>query len=100
MTKEYLKQLIESGDRFAMYFYNPSCTFCKEVNKVLKNTLPSQNPDEPVAAVHKLKLDDYKELGYSLSIETVPTLIVVSRQEYVRYVGSNDIIDYLNSFNG
>ena len=100
MTKDYLKQLIESGDKFALYFYNPECGHCKEVNQVLKNTLPLSNPDEEPALVHKLKLKDYQELGDSLQVNNVPTLLVVKQREYTRYIGSEEIIQYLNSYNG
>ena len=100
MTKDYLKQLIESGDKFALYFQNKGCGYCKEVNKVLKNTLPLTNTDETPTIVHKLMLNEYRELGDSLEVTNTPTLIIVKQQEYTRYVGSEEIINYLNSYNG
>ena len=100
MTKDYLKQLIESGDKFALYFYSSTCGHCREVQKILKNVLPVSSPDEDHPVVYKLKLDDYKELADSLQVNNVPTLIVVKQQEYTRYVGSEEITTYLNSFNG
>ena len=100
MTKDYLKQLIEDGDKFALYFYGKGCGFCKEVEKILKNTLPTSSPDETPAIVHKLETNKYRELADSLEVKNTPTLIVVKMQEFTRYVGSNDITNYLNSYNG
>lgn len=100
MTKDYLKQLIESGDKFALYFWQKGCGHCTNVAKILKNTLPLNNSDEDPAIVYKLRLDEYSELGDSLQVDNVPTLIVVKQQEYTRYIGENEITNYLNSYNG
>ena len=100
MTKDYLKQLIESGDKFALYFHSKGCGHCANVAKVLKNTLPLRSDDEPPAIVHKLELNKYNELGDALEIKNVPTLLVIEQKEFTRYVGEREITNYLNSYNG
>lgn len=97
MTKEYLKQLIESGDTFAIYFYNKGCGHCKEVDKVLKNTLPITNHDGNPVMVYKLELIKNQQLGDSLDVKNVPSLLVVKQDEFTRYIGSQEITTYINS---
>jgi len=101
MTKEYLQQLISSGDQFALYFHQKSCGHCKEVNKVLPNTLPQDPSKEarPAEPIFKLLLDDYMELASALEVNNWPTLLVIKKQEFVSYIGSVDIINYVTRFN-
>lgn len=79
-----LKDKIKNEERVAVYFFSPTCMYCKEYTPTLMTVVNEHKLDIP-----KLNLLEYGELFNTYEITGTPTLIVFENgKELNRIVGS------------
>lgn len=82
MTKELLKEIIESDERSFLYFYASWCRNCKRMSILV---------DRERTPLYRINGDEYPELIEAFGIEYYPTIIEIKNKSKIVHSGTSAV---------
>lgn len=82
MTKEQLKEIIDSGNRHFIYFYSPWCRACRRMSYLV---------DREKTPLTRVNGEEETEISQAFGIEYYPTIVEIKGNTKKVHAGTDSV---------